>query len=103
MSLAQPLSVVTAGVFVAVLGVLIKYFGYVNLIAGYDPESVTDEDALAEFVGTRTLVIAGLTIAVGGLEYVRPSEGTPWYWVLYVALVLVLAGWIIRGARRYEA
>lgn len=103
MSVAQPLSLIGTGLFIAGAGVLIKYFGYMNLIAGYDPDKVTDEDALADFVGTRVLLVAALTIAVGAAEYVAPSDGTPWYWYVYGALVVVLAGWMIIGARRYES
>jgi hypothetical protein len=39
---------IVAGVFVGILGVLIKYVGVMELIAGYDPETVTDEEGLAD-------------------------------------------------------
>jgi len=103
MSIAQPLSIIGAGLFIAVAGVLIKYFGYTNLIAGYDPEKVTDEEGLADFVGTRVLALAALTLAVGGVEYVATSDGTSWYWYAYVGLVVVIAVWMIRGAQRYQS
>lgn len=103
MSVIESLSVIGAGVFIAVLGVLIKYFGYMHLIAGYDSAKVTDEQALADFVGTRVLLVALLTIAVGLAAYVSPSNGTPWYWYVYGALVVILTGWLILGARRYES
>ncbi|MFC7174968.1 hypothetical protein ACFQL0_19635 [Haloplanus litoreus] len=38
------LSAIGAGIFVGILGVLIKYVGVVDLIAGYDPEKVADEE-----------------------------------------------------------
>lgn len=105
MSVAQPVTLVGTGVLIGVFGVLIKYFGYVNLVAGYDPDSVTDEEGLANFVGTRVLLVALLTVAVGIAEHVSvaASDGTPWYWYLYGALVVMLGAWMIIGARRYEA
>jgi hypothetical protein len=36
------LSAIGAGIFVGILGVLIKYVGVVDLIAGYDPEKVAE-------------------------------------------------------------
>jgi len=102
MSVAEPLSLLGTGAFVALFGVLIKYFGYVNLIAGYDPERVTDEDALADFVGTRILAVAALTFAVAGADHVASGDGTPWHWYAYVVLVVALAAWMVVGARRYE-
>jgi hypothetical protein len=92
-----------AAVFIAVLGVLIKYFGMVELVAGYDPETVTDEDALAAFVGTNTLYVAVLTAAVAAVEYTRPFDGYRAVWLPYVLAVGLLAVRMVRGARRYEA
>jgi len=103
MSVAQPLSVIGTGALIAIAGVLIKCFGYTNLIAGYDPNQVTDEEALADFVGTYTLVIAVLTIAVGVADYLTASNGTSWYWYVYTGFVIIIAGWMIKGARRYES
>ena len=102
MSGAASVSVFGTGAFIAAVGVLIRYFGYTTLIAGYDPETVTDEDGLAEFVGARLLLIAALTVGVGVADYYWPSDGTPWYWYVYGALVAILAAWLILGARRYE-
>lgn len=101
MSAAGPVTLFGTGAVVALFGVLIKYFGYVNLVAGYDPEKVTDEDTLADFVGTRILAVAALTFAVAGAEYLA-GDGTPWHWYAYVVLVGALAAWMVVGARRYE-
>jgi hypothetical protein len=94
---------VAGGLFVGVLGLLIKYAGASELIAGYDPEQVTDEAGLADFVGTRTLVVAALTVGVGLLELWEPTAGATWYWVVYVVAVFGIGAWMIRGSRRYEA
>ncbi len=65
----------TAGL-VGALGVLIKYFGMVRLIAGYDPDRVTDEEGLADFIGTHALYVAGLVFLVAIVEYAEPFDGS---------------------------
>jgi hypothetical protein len=102
MSTETTVSLSLAAGSVATLGIAIKYFGMVNLIAGYDPERVTDTDGLANFVGTNALYVAGLTGLVAVAEYTRPVEGYRAIWIPYVLGVVLLAIRMIRGARRYE-
>ena len=102
MSAETALPLLLAAVFVALFGILIKYFGMVTLIAGYDPERVTDEDGLADFVGTNTLYVAGLSVLVAVVEYTRPFDGSRAIWILYVLGVVLLTVRIVRGARQYE-
>ncbi|ELZ18657.1 DUF3784 domain-containing protein [Natrinema limicola] len=90
----------TAG-FVGALGILIKYVGMVELIAGYDPDRVTDEEGLAEFVGTNVLYVAALTLLVAVVEATAPDRADP-VWIAFVAGVGLLTIRMIRGARRYE-
>jgi len=94
---------VPAAGFVGVLGILIRYFGMVELIAGYDPERVTDERGLAKFVGANALYVAAITAAVAVAEYTRPFAGSEAIWILYVLGVVLLAARTVRGARRYES
>jgi len=101
MSAAQSLTIGATGAFVGLVGVLIRYFGYTNLIAGYDPDRVTDETGLAKFVGARVLAVAALTVAVGVAQYRWPDAR--WYWYAYGVLVAGLAAWLVVGSRRYEA
>lgn len=91
------------GVFLGLLGGLIKYAGMVELIAGYDPETVVDEDGLAAFVGANTLYVAALTIGVGILELSRSTADGEWYWFVFVIAVGAIAVRLIRGARRFES
>ena len=81
---------------------LIKYFGMVRLIAGSDSDRVTDEEGLAEFVGTNALYVAALTFLVAVVEYADPAAGTGAVWLLFLVGVLGLTARTIRGARRYE-
>lgn len=92
----------TAG-FVGVLGILIKYFGMVNLIAGYDSGKVTNKEGLADFVGTNTLYVAGISAAVAVAEYIQPFERYEAIWIFYVFGVVLLAVRMVRGSRKYEA
>lgn len=95
-------SLLLAAAFLAVLGILIRYFGMVDLIAGYDPETVTDEDKLAAFVGANTLYVSGLTGTVALVEYLHPFDGYRLIWAPYVLGVSVLTVRMIRGARQYD-
>ena len=97
------ITTITAGVFVGILGVLIKYVGVMELIAGYDPETVTDEEGLADFIGTNALYVAVLTIGVGILELRAATADSGWYWIVFVIAVAAIAVRMIRGARRFES
>ncbi|MDB2284468.1 DUF3784 domain-containing protein [Halorubrum ezzemoulense] len=97
------ITTITAGVFVGILGVLIKYVGMMELIAGYDPETITDEEGLADFIGTNALYVAALTIGVGILEFRAATSDSGWYWIVFVIAVAAIAIRMIRGARRFES
>lgn len=85
------------------MGIAIKYFGMVNLIAGYDPEKVTDEEGLADFVGTNALYISGLTVIVAVIEYAQPFGGDRYVWFVYLVCVVLLTAWTVWGAQRYSS
>jgi len=85
----------------AVVGVLIRQFQMMDLVAGYDPDRVTDDEGLARFVGTYALVIAGLSAVVGVVELVRPVDGQPVVYGLYSAAVVVIVGYLVYGSQRY--
>ncbi|GAB3665771.1 DUF3784 domain-containing protein [Halopiger thermotolerans] len=104
MSLEAPIVLAATGGFVGLLGVLIKYFGRVELIAGYDPDQVADADGLADFVGTNALYVAALLLVVALAEYAEPvgGHGADLAWLAFTGGVLALAVRMVRGARRYE-
>ncbi|MDF9745820.1 DUF3784 domain-containing protein [Natrinema salsiterrestre] len=95
-------SLIGTAVFVGTLGILIKYFGMVRLIAGYDPDRVADEEGLADFVGTNTLYVAVLISVVALVEYTGLFDGSDAIWIVFVVGVSGLAARLILGARRYE-
>lgn len=90
----------TAGTLAAV-GVLIGRFGRVDLIAGYDPEAVTDEEGLATFVGRNVLYIALLTGIVAVVEFLQLLDIGPGGWIGYSILVGILSIWTARRARQF--
>ncbi|WP_049904504.1 DUF3784 domain-containing protein [Natrialba asiatica] len=92
------------GAFVGALGILITYFGRVELIAGYDPDRVTDEEGLASFIGTNALAVAGLLVVLALVEFTEPADGTGTdvAWIAFGVAVIALAGWMIVGSQRYE-
>lgn len=95
--------VIGSGLFVGVLGILIRYVGTMHLIAGYNPDQVTDEEGLANFIGTHALIVAALTVGVGVLELRETTADSEWYWLVFVIAVVAIAVRMIRGARRYES
>ena len=96
------LSLLAAAGFVGALGIAIKYFGMVRLIAGYDSDRVTDEEGLADFVGTNTLYVAALLAFVAVVEYAEPLGDTDLVWIVFVVAVFGLTARMIVGSRRYE-
>lgn len=101
------MSVVTAATFlftavvIGAVGLLIREFQMMELIAGYDAEQVTDDEGLAAFVGTQALLIAGVTVVVAGLELAEPVDDLTQVYVLYTLTVVALTGYIFYGAQRY--
>jgi len=86
---------------VGYLGYRIRYRGDVFLVAGYDPESVTDPEGLGDFVGGVVLALGGVTAVYAvGLLADPPDR---WFWgsylVVFAVAILVLQ---VRG-RRYAA
>jgi hypothetical protein len=102
MTTTSALVTVSSGVLIAVLGVLIRYYGMVELIAGYDPEAVTDEEGLAAFVGTYTLLIAGLTVATGVAVFLQLFESSTILWSAYGFAVALLTVRLVVGAQQYS-
>ncbi len=95
-------SLLLAAGFVGALGVLIKYFGMVQLIAGYDSDRVTDEEGLARFIGTNTLYVAALLVLVAAVEYAEAFAAAELIWMGFLVGVFGLTARMVVGARRYE-
>jgi hypothetical protein len=94
-------SFVGTGLFIALFGVLIKYGGYHELIAGFDADRVEDPEALGDFVGRNLLFIATTTIVTGIVGPLLSVEDSLWYWMGYVAVVCVVTAWIVYRSQRF--
>ena len=103
MSVLTAVSFLFAAGATGVVGVLIREFEMLELIAGYDPEQVTDDEGLARSIGTAALVLAGLTALVGGLELVQPDDGQPVMSTVYAGVTVLLVGYMIYGAQWYTS
>jgi len=95
--------VISSGLFIGILGALIRYAGMMHLIAGYDPDKIADDEGLANFIGTQTLIVAALTVTVGGLELWEPTADSAWYWVVFGIAIVNIAARMVRGARHYQS
>jgi hypothetical protein len=91
------------GLLVGAVGAGIRYGGYVELIAGYDPERVTDEAGLAAFVGGYTLAIAAFILGFGLLELAGQLPDSEWPWFVFTAVILVVTARVVLGARQFES
>ena len=101
--MVQPevITLVLAGAFIGLLGILIKYAGWVELIGGYDPERVADEEGLADFVGTHVLYISLLTIACGVGLLAVPETDPLVVWIVLAIGVTALVVRLVGGTGRY--
>ncbi|UPM44758.1 DUF3784 domain-containing protein [Halocatena salina] len=94
----ERLAIVSAsGVFIAVLGYLIKNKGMMNLIAGYDSSEVSDDVGLANFIGRNLYAIAALTFCVGVFDY----YGFEQIWIIYVIILFGSVVWMSRHSGQY--
>jgi heme/copper-type cytochrome/quinol oxidase subunit 3 len=101
MTTTSALVTLFSAAIIAVFGVLIRYYGMVELVAGYDPEAVTDEAGLAAFVGTYTLLIAGATAAVGVAVFLQVFENSTILWSAYTVAVVLLTVRLVVGAQQF--
>ena len=101
MALERFLIIAVSGLFVVFIGYLIKYRGMVQLIAGYDPDEVIDENGLANFTGTVAIVVGLVIIMTGILESQDIGIGILWY--AFGVFVVGSAGVMVVGTNRYTA
>ncbi|WP_217907007.1 DUF3784 domain-containing protein [Candidatus Nanohalobium constans] len=94
------MTTLAAGLFIAALGILIRYRGATSLIAGFDLEKISDEEGLSNFIGLNAVYVASLTIVIGLIEYSQFQSKI--YWYIYTAAVVLLILRMIVGARDYN-
>lgn len=102
MSTGTALLLFSTAVGLALVGSLIRYDRRVALIAGYDPGTVADEEALAEFLGSQVLALAAVSAVVAVVVLVQPVEEMLAVWVVYTAVSVAVTVRLVLGARRYD-
>lgn len=91
---------VSAGMLLATFGELIRR-GETWLIAGYDPERISDELGLAKFCGSGILLMGAASGFVGGLAATLPENVCLVAVLLFVASVFGGTLLLYFGARRF--
>mgnify|MGYP000123809698 CR=1 FL=1 len=87
------------GAVIGYLGYRIRYRGDVVLIAGYDPERVTDDEGLADLVGG-VVIALGLVHVVFGLAMLYfPLDLA--FWLVYLVAMFVGLGVVQVRGRQY--
>ena len=90
-----------AGLFIGLLGYLIRYRDKPELIAGFKEEKFTDVEGLKDFVGLYMFAVAVLTVAVGVADYSSLLEGGL-HWIVYSVLLAVVVLRLLIGIRRFQ-
>lgn len=101
MSTATGVVTVGTAVFLGVFGVLVRVYEMNELLAGYDPEAVTDDGGLARFTGRNILYIAVFTAATGVVVVAELFQNQTVLWTVYTAGVLLLTAWTVYGTQQY--
>lgn len=92
---------ILSGIGVLVLGYLIKFHGWTFLLAGYDPNAVTDEEALVNLAGGTVMRIGVAVIAFGALSAAELT--TPIIAGIFAAVILIATVRLIYRTRKYTA
>jgi len=97
MSVITAVTMLISAAVIAVFGAL---YEMVELIAGYDSATVTDDASLAEFVGRNLLYVAGLNATTAVVAYLQLFDSAV-LWIGYGVVVTGLAIWIAVESRQY--
>lgn len=90
---------IIAGIAILIAGYLIKFQGWTFLLAGHNPDNVSDEDALADLAGGTVLRVGIVVLILGGL--IATGLATPILKIVVgIAVVIMIARYIYR-AREY--
>ena len=90
-----------AGLFIGLLGYLIKYQDKPELIAGFKEEKFDDVEGLKDFVGFYMFFFGFFTIVTGFLDYLLIFGGSG-LWTGYTVLLVFLLLRLVFGIREFE-
>jgi hypothetical protein len=92
---------IVVGVGILILGYLIKFRGWTFLLAGYDPDAITDEDAVADLAGGTIMRISIAVIVFGAIT--ATGTTTPVLETIFGVVILVAVARLIYRMRKYAA
>lgn len=96
------LSIITGvfGLITLVLGYLVRYQNFVEIIAGYDPKKVTDSKGLAAWVGGHLILMGVLGVTSGLVGAAYQASARYMFWT-FMAAVVLLSIKTATGTKRY--
>lgn len=95
------ITVIVIGLLCIILGLVIRKKNMVEIIAGYDPNKVTDKKGLANWVGTNLMFIGVFSIIFGLITTLTPGTGTTRV-IIYVVGLFLLTIRMAIGTNKYE-
>ncbi len=90
----------SAGLLLLTLGLLIRK-GMTQLIAGYDPSLVRDEQGLARWAGSGFMVLGAIALLCGSLMYLLPEEYASIPVIAFVVCIPAGAITLVVGMQRF--
>jgi len=97
----QLLITTLAGLFIGLLGYLIKYRDKPELIAGFDREKFADVEGLKDFIGSYIFVVGGLAVVTGVLDFFSVIESEI-LWMAFSGLMAVIVLRLLVGVRKFR-
>jgi hypothetical protein len=93
--------IIVVAIFFFIIGYFIKFRGWTSLLAGHNPNNVTDESAVADLGGKTVFLVGIITLVYGGLTILGVS--LPFVESLVAIAILFVVGQYIYRVRRYAA
>ena len=89
------------GIIIVLLAYLIGRHKMLEVLAGYEPDKISDKEGLAKWVGANLLLmgLAGIFSGIVALLFEQAARGA--FWSFFVVIALICAR-IVMGNRRYQ-
>ena len=101
MGIAFSLVAIFVGLLLLAVGYLIRFQQMIEIIAGYDPDKVTDKEGLAKWVGSNLFLMGLMCLSLGGLGLILPELSTIQV-PSFLAIIVILSVRTAIGCKKYE-
>lgn len=88
-------------VLMIIMGIIIRKYTLVHLIAGYDEEKTEDKQGLANWVGSN-LIIMGLLSFLNAFLASVINDATIWFITAFIAIIVIFSIRTAVGYKKYE-